>query len=119
MIYTSLHTKHTEEEALTKWERGNDEWGTDERLISQNQSWKPVPIFNVKVDNVMIWTRDNRNESEHVSEEISLITGLKRTSSSSMLSKDVFEQSLMASVSVTALSLNNEARIKNEIQQSL
>ena len=78
-----------------------------------------MPIFNVKVDNVMIWTRDNRNESEHVSEEISLITGLKHTLPSYNLSKDVLEKSLMASVSQTAMNSNDESRIRNEIQQSL
>ena len=58
-----------------------------------------MPRFKTDVSNVTIWACDNRQGSEDFSEEKTVTTGLKLTSSASISTKVGLESSLKASLS--------------------
>ena len=72
-----------------------------------------MPRFKANVGNVTIWACDNRQGSENFSEEVTVTTGQKLTSSHSISTKVGLESSLKASLSgvgefQTSLSLQIE-----------
>ncbi|XP_046842311.1 uncharacterized protein LOC124436427 [Xenia sp. Carnegie-2017] len=108
-----------QEAKLTKWGKENDELGFSDGTGDDNQSWKLVPRFEAYVTTVTIWSYDNRHISESLSEEISVTTGLKFTSSSTTPITIGLEQSLMASVCSAAVDEESKVEINDEIQYSL
>lgn len=104
---------------LAKYGKGDDQWGTYDRDIYEDQSWKLVPRFKANVRNETIWSCDNRQGSEPFSEEITVTTGIKLTSSASISTTVGLETSLKAAVSNAAASVDVETKLSVQIQTSL
>ena len=110
---------HYAKARLAKWGKGDGDWGTYDGDIYEDQSWKLVPRFKANVSNVTIWSCDNRQGSEPFSEEITVTTGIKLTSSASISTTVGLETSFKAAVSKVASSVEVETKLSVEIQTSL
>ena len=104
---------------IAKWGKGDGDWGTYTEGFYEDQLWKLVPRFKAEIRNVTVWSVDNRQGTLDFTEEITVTTGLKLTTSSSVSTKFGFERSLEASVSVADIGAKDTTKIFAEIQASL
>lgn len=82
---------------VTKFGTPDTDWGTYDKADHDDQVWKLVPRFKADISYVTIWSADNRTGSNDFSEEKTVTTGLKLTTSTSISTTVGLEQSLKAS----------------------
>ena len=104
---------------LTKFGKDDGNWGTYDGADYDDQIWKLTPRFKAEVKDVILWSCDNREGSQDFSEEITVTTGLKLTSSSTVSTKFGLEQSLQASVSYGIASAEVQTKISFQLETSL
>lgn len=87
---------------------GKSSW-EDDRLIMREENymeddayWQIIPRFTAKISQSIIWQFDNLENSRNFSQEVTLTTGLKITSSKDVSTKVGLTDSLKAAVSASA-----------------
>ena len=114
-IYNCYHTN----DRIAKWGHENHKTGMYGKEKYPDQLWRLVPRFKANFFTDLVFHFDNRQGSTDIKREISVTTGVKRSSTETIRSKTTYSQSIEASLSGAIKMFNFGVTSKTEFSVEL
>ena len=93
-----IYSCRYENDRLTKFGVGDKEVGMYSGAKSPDQLWRLVPRFKANLFTDQVFHFDNRQGSNPITREVSVTTGIKRSTTSTIRNKSTFKYSIEASM---------------------
>ena len=120
--YYFIQSAHYPEDWLTKHGVENSQVSFREFNGGDDQLWRLVPRFQARVYDREVFHFDNRQGSNPIIREISITTGIRRTSTSSLSNQTTYKKSISAAlglaVEVLDLGVRQAIEYENQLETS-